>query len=458
VVTSTRWAEVGVPADLPLADLLPALVVHVGDENLAEQPVVLQRLGASPLNEDLSPLALGIRDGDTLYLRPQPEQLPPIRFDDLVDGVASGVRARPGWSVPRLRGLFFALAAATTLIALGLLLLIGDFGPVGQRPVLAGVGALAGLVGAAVLGRQEWGRPFAHFLVSGVLLPCTAAGSLLLAGQAAAVDRPLGSPSLAHQGVWLGATMLAVVLVSALLVPGCGPLLAAFGLLALGLAGGGLASAGLSLDASDTGVLVLAVSTLVGQLLPTNSYRLAGIQIPILPTRATDLDQNIDPIPGAALLTRAQSAERYFSAMSLAVGALLAGAGVLASRGPDRWTTAFVLTVALLHLVRSRSFIGLGQRVAAVTAGCTLLVAQAVEHVRTMVADGASQTPAQVVLALGVLTVAFTVAARKLPGRPLVPHLGRAAEIVEIVAALAVVPLGLAAMSIYSILRAIPHG
>lgn len=61
--------ELAVPADVPLADLLPAVLSYAGGE-LAEQGLdhggwVLQRLGDEPLDEEQSADALELRDGDT---------------------------------------------------------------------------------------------------------------------------------------------------------------------------------------------------------------------------------------------------------------------------------------------------------------------------------------------------------------------------------------------------------
>src|ERR1700761_8333799 len=90
-----RSVELAVPVHVPLIDLLPALLGHLG-ENLADAGLehegwVLQRLGDPPLREELSVAALGLRDGDVVYLRPRADQLPPLDFDDLIDGVAAGI-------------------------------------------------------------------------------------------------------------------------------------------------------------------------------------------------------------------------------------------------------------------------------------------------------------------------------------------------------------------------------
>src|SRR3954452_24353186 len=90
--------ELAVPVHVPLADLLPAMLVHL-DQRLATSGLehggwVLQRLGEPPLDEDRGTAALGLYDGDMVYLRPRADQLPPIDFDDLVDGVATAINDR----------------------------------------------------------------------------------------------------------------------------------------------------------------------------------------------------------------------------------------------------------------------------------------------------------------------------------------------------------------------------
>ena len=70
------------------------------------------------MDEELTPAALQIRDGETLYLRPRDAQLPPAHFDDLIDGLAAGVRARPDrWRDSMTRALFLAFGAVTLLTA-----------------------------------------------------------------------------------------------------------------------------------------------------------------------------------------------------------------------------------------------------------------------------------------------------------------------------------------------------
>jgi type VII secretion integral membrane protein EccD len=115
--------ELAVPAHVPLADLLPTFLGHLGQElattGLDHGGWVLQRLGEPPLEEDLGTAALGLYDGDILHLRPRDEQLPPVDFDDLVDGVADGIAKRKdAWRPEFTRRLSLA-AGALTLVSAG---------------------------------------------------------------------------------------------------------------------------------------------------------------------------------------------------------------------------------------------------------------------------------------------------------------------------------------------------
>ena len=127
----TASAELAVPAHVPLIDLLPALVGHLGD-GLADAGLehggwVLQRLGDPPLREELSVAALGLRDGDVVHLRPRADQLPPLDFDDLIDGIATGISARPDrWQPDMSRRLLAGLLAVP--LAAGIALLASHLG------------------------------------------------------------------------------------------------------------------------------------------------------------------------------------------------------------------------------------------------------------------------------------------------------------------------------------------
>ncbi|MGW2546573.1 EsaB/YukD family protein, partial [Kitasatospora sp. NPDC001574] len=118
--------ELAVPGDVVLADLMPTVVGYAGtaveESGVEHDGWVLQRLGGEPFDEELTLEALAVRDGEELYLRPRRDALPEVHFDDLVDGVRTGVIARGDSWRPAVT---HHLALALTLLALvgGLLLL-----------------------------------------------------------------------------------------------------------------------------------------------------------------------------------------------------------------------------------------------------------------------------------------------------------------------------------------------
>lgn len=121
-----RSFDIGLPADMPLAELLPSLLEHgsvpggdLDETGLEHGGWVLQRLGYPAFDEDATPADLGLRDGETLHLRPRREQLPPVHFDDLVDGVATGMRERADqWGPQGTRRL--ALGSGSAVLLAGL--------------------------------------------------------------------------------------------------------------------------------------------------------------------------------------------------------------------------------------------------------------------------------------------------------------------------------------------------
>ncbi|MGB8940405.1 MAG: type VII secretion integral membrane protein EccD, partial [Streptomyces sp.] len=136
--------DLAVPADVPVADLLPTLLRYVGEEaeeaGLDHAGWVLQRLGDAPLDEEATLARAGLSDGAVLYLRPHTEALPEARLDDLVDGMADTASRRlHTWNSGAARGLLVGTAVATVLAALLLVVWPGVTGSGSRRAVCAAV-------------------------------------------------------------------------------------------------------------------------------------------------------------------------------------------------------------------------------------------------------------------------------------------------------------------------------
>ena len=449
LVAPSGTAEVALPADVPLADLLPTLVRQAGgdlpDVGLVHDGWVLQRLGGPPLDEDHTPAALGLRDGETVYLRPRQAELPTIDFDDLIDGVSVGVRDRPD----RWRGGFTraaCLAAALAALALGLAVLLLP-GPTGYRAVVAGAAAVLLLAGGAVASRAAGDAVSGAGLGVAAVLYAALCGLLapgVPAGQGAVRGLLAGPNVLAAGGGAVTAAALAIVLVGA-----AKPAFVALPLVGAAAAAGGLLAAVADRTAAESaaavGVLALALSVAA----PLTAFRLARFRLPPLPTTAEELQQDVDPVPGQALLARTRVADRYLTALFGAVGLACAGCvtvlGLAAGWAPRTLALAMCLTL----LLRSRVLVGGWQRL--VTLG------PAGYGLGLLAIGLATRLPAETRAAVavgGLLLAGVCIAgAHALPGRRLTPVWARAGDLLESLVAASLVPLALAVLGLFDYVR-----
>jgi type VII secretion integral membrane protein EccD len=452
----SRSVELAVPVHVPLIDLLPALLGHLG-ENLADTGLehegwVLQRLGDPPLREELSVSALGLRDGDLVYLRPRSEQLPELDFDDLIDGIAVGISGRPDrWRPEMSRRLLAGLLGGA--LAVGLALLAGHLGATsallaaGMTVILIGLTAAASrafddvaataVLGAAAIGYAGLGGvelPLQNFphnqgssLVTWVVIRAALlAGGVAIAGASAAVAMASGGRRPVLAGTTVAGLLIAV---------------------------GGAAATFLRLGPVDVAAVVVAIAVPAGSFVPVLSFRLVRLRLDPTPASPDELQSDLDPIPGQHVLEQTRWADRYMTALYGGLGVVVAaGLAVLATSASVR-AEAVTVDVIILLLLHSRSLIAARHRLAAVipaAAGAAVLLTA------RGLAEQAHLWPA--VLAIVVLAVAalFT-AERSLPGHKLLPHWGRAGDLLQVLAAAALLPLTLWLLNVYSYVRS-AHG
>ncbi|RIV36057.1 type VII secretion integral membrane protein EccD [Micromonospora radicis] len=446
----TSEAEVSVPAHVVVSDLLPVLLEYLG-ENLVETGLlhggwVLQRLGSAPFAQDSTVSALGLRDGDVVHLRPRAEQIPPVDFDDLVDGIAHGVKQRPGRWTPALTR-WTACAGLVVLLATGLVLLALP-GPAGYRALAAGGLALACLVGALIAGYAVVDR------TAGVIFLVAALGYAGLAGLSATDPRRgvaalrVDPPAVFTAAVALAATAVLAALVFAAARPLLLCVVVA-GTLTAGAAA--LASyAGLTVVQAAAGLLVAA--TLAGILVPVVAFRLTGLRLPPLPTQPEHLQEDLDPIASNELLPNAASADRLMTALYAGIAAPAAVAVVLVAAAPGWAPATLVALVVTVRCLAARPMTSGWHRAAQLLPAVVGLVALAValsaaaEPVTRLVAP-------LIVVPLGA--AGLFAAARVLPDRRLTPYWGRVGDLAQTVTATAIVPVFLAVLDLYGFARAI---
>ncbi|HEV7686177.1 MAG TPA: EsaB/YukD family protein, partial [Acidimicrobiia bacterium] len=129
-------ADLALPAELPLVDLLPDLVdliVHE-DGEVGSRPWQLVHPVRGPLPADASLARVGVTDGATLLLDDAPRP-PPVIVEDVAEAVGEALAARghgPGRVLARATGTALLAGGAVVLVARG--------------PVDASTGALAAIV------------------------------------------------------------------------------------------------------------------------------------------------------------------------------------------------------------------------------------------------------------------------------------------------------------------------
>lgn len=112
VHTGTHHADLSLPADMPVAALIAAVVDIMGVTSAVPRPHRLGLPGRAPLDNAKTLAQQGIRDGSVLVLSSADDIAPAPRFDDPAAQVAATVAATAHLWTPVARRLAGALAAS----------------------------------------------------------------------------------------------------------------------------------------------------------------------------------------------------------------------------------------------------------------------------------------------------------------------------------------------------------
>jgi type VII secretion integral membrane protein EccD len=447
IVGPKRRVDISLPADVSFAQLFPAILHYSGDDladaGLAHGGWVLQRLDEAPFGGDTTPGQANLRDGELLYLRPGMSQLPELAFDDVADVVATGIndlpdRWRPEWT----RAFTLSTAAGASVVAAAILLLSG---PSWILPaIVAGVISLILVLTGVGLSRAA-GDSGAGAVFGFMALPHAFLAGLLAAGRSTPLFQ-FGAPHLlvGFAAVVLVGTIAAIAIADGLPIF-LGAVLAAF----MGVIGAG-ASVLDGVSAPAVSGIIVAVTLALTPLVPTISFRLARVTLPPVPTSAEDLRRDTLTVDGRQLLRRTARADRFVTGTALALG-ITGFAGQIPLAFAGGWaapTTSAVIALALL--LRSRLFRGRTQRLALMVPGMAGLA-----MLTLALSLGASQ-PAMVVGSLLPLMLGAGIAVSAglwLPDHRPSPFWPRAADILDLLIVLSLIPLALGVAGLYAYIR-----
>jgi type VII secretion integral membrane protein EccD len=441
----TSRIDLSVPNSVPLCDLLPSMLHWLGPElsdvGLDHAGWALQRLGEPPLDEDLSCGELGLHDGERLYLRPRSSLIPPLDFDDLVDGMANGAAKRPGLWTPRHTELAGHLALVF-FVAVSSVLALRLPSPVSSLLVQVPL-VLALLGGAALTTWRSRAKPASNLL-----------GGLAVAASVVAAVHV--APVVGRYGPWFGVVLAGAcgaVLIAATAAVGRIDLLPAIGLHvvlleALLALGAGLLAAGIA-GLAGVALVETAVVLTLRPGVPVAAFRLAGLRMPPLPRSTEDIQRDNDPEPGSQVRAAALRTDAFMTAALAAGGAVLSGSLAVLVALPGPWGVAFAATIAANLLLSARPLTSAWHRLAcALPAAVTLAVGCYVRlpHARPLV-------PVTVALALAVFAVAAPALARAVLRRPVSPRVGRLGDILQTLTLLAAAPLAVFLLDLLALVR-----
>jgi type VII secretion integral membrane protein EccD len=270
-----------------------------------------------------------------------------------------------------------------------------------------------------------------YALVAGVLIPARS-GSLgqlgsaqLLSGLAAvALTAVLAAAASGRLQLFLGVLIAAVV----------------------GVIGAGIEYAVGSLGfAGAAGVMVAPVLALT-PLIPSVSFRLAGMALPQVPRHADDLRRDTLTVDGAAVFDRTAAADSFVTGAVAGIGLVGAGAELALALSPGWLPRLMCAVLGVALLLRARVFQGLAQRLWLMVPGYGGLILLAL-----MATVTGSQLRHVAVMLLPLVAGAALVTGVGIwlaSARPS-PFWGRAADIADMLFVVGLFPLALAVAGVF---------
>ncbi|WNV90857.1 type VII secretion integral membrane protein EccD [Umezawaea sp. Da 62-37] len=447
VVAPRTRIDVALPADVAVADLLPMLLdmakEATPDGGVRHGGWCLAKLGDSPLDPGRTLASLGVVDGDLLQLRRRNENPPPPLYDDVVDAIAeSNPDSFRPWTKETARR-YGHIAGALALIASAVSLFLAGGVSGGSSlavAITAGVTAVVAIAAGAVVARSYTA------VDTGVLIAAAGALPMSFVSGLYTVPGQLGRPNL------LLASVLVLIFASAaIMLIGQGITVFVAAATAAGL--GAIAFLAATLIAHPVqGIAAAAAAFSLAALsvLPRITIQLAKLPLPTVPGSAEDLKEDTGFPEYAVIERRTAIAHEYMTGMIVGSGVVAAVSAIIAASDGSVFGPLLGGAVTLVLMLRGRAYANGAQAVALL--GCGMLsgaglllgwMMEASPSTRLLYTFGAFVVAAIAALVLGVI----------FPNQKFSPVLRRTVDVLEGVLIASVLPLALAVMDLYTVMR-----
>ena len=434
VASGTRRVDLVLPGAVPVAELVPELARSVGllDPSTVYAGYRLVTADGRELATDAGLVIQGVEDGGLITVAAGVDDAPPRVYDDVVEAMTDIVEndLKP-WSP--------AAGRRTALWAAGLFMALGAVALLIQRDsVLAGAAAVvvsaALVVGAIVLSRAQ-GEPEAAVAVAWMGVLYAAVAGLMLV-----TDEQLFGPPVAAAG---GAAMAAGLV--CLVGLGQGRTL----VLPTIVAGAVFLFTGLLMQSADFDPAVVLTATLVlvvilGSVFPWLALGATGTSVDQLYDVA-DITAEPRPVDPTRVGADARIAHEILVAVSATVGLLLV---LIAPLAVSLGLSGAILAVlcCLVVMLRTRQYRTGPEVLVGLVSGIVGLLSSATAAL--WLHPEWRPTLAVVLASAGAILLAVTL----LPAAPSVRR-GRLGDVAESIALLALLPVLLVAVGVYSAIR-----
>lgn len=446
IATPKRRADVALPDDAVVAELMPGLLRHAGadlaDEGQSHGGWVLRRTDGAVVEQGRSLSVQDIRDGEVLHLVPREAEWPELDYDDVVDAIATGARRQSrswGSSATRRAG----ISASAGALLVGLVLLLSS-GPDWTLPggIALAIGAVL-LAIAAALARAVADTASGAVIGAVAMAYAFGGGLVILAG-----DRSVFQAE-APQFLLASAALLVSSVIAFAVVGDRGQYFVAGTVVGfLGVVGALLGRVSY-LKTSDIAAILIAVVVTFTPMFPLLSIRLGKLPMPTLPTSAEDLLADPPRVAPSRVRATVRRSDELLTGMLLGTAAIAIFAQIMLVLDGGTGALILVAVVSVATMLRSRLFPTLRHRIPLLATGLVGILSLALgilsQPPEFRLAVG---VPAMFVLAL-ILLAAAIYYQDKVPS----PYFGRIADILDVLMAVAVVPVACIVIGLFGYMR-----